>query len=157
MRKKGLFSVILILVLATALALSGCAIFQKPPASADEKAAWIEGTKSSMQLAFLGEDILYTGFNIFCLEGSIDQKTCTLGGTLHAEYKENHATAMDAIGKYKRGEITQMEAQLLVDKAIVDSLAKVTAVLRASAEPVARAKGIKLRSGDLSVPSGKKK
>jgi hypothetical protein len=137
--------------------LPGCALFQKPPSGLDEQKAWIENTKTSLQTSAAGENILYVVFTGLCFEGTIDEKTCTLGSVLDKAWSADLLAANDALDKYARNEITQLEAQRLVDQALVKSLGEVTAMLKKSTMQPVQLKANKARGLDLTVPSGQKK
>ena len=153
MKKMVMLLGILFLVVAFG---SGCALFQKPPDNPDEKRAWIAKTESGLDTSELLEDALYTTFSFFCLDGSIDAKSCTTGDALHKGWVNSLASARGAVTKYKNGEITQAQAQLEVEKATLKALPEVLATLR-KAKDVSNAKIMRMKRGDLSVPSGKVK
>ncbi len=137
--------------------LSACALFQKPPAGADEQAAWIAQSKTNLDAAAAGENLLFVTFTILCVESTIDQKTCVLGNALDKAWNVDYSAAKDALDKFERKEITQLAAQRMVDKALLESLVAVTQALKAQTEKPANLKANKIRSSDLMLPAGERK
>ena len=135
--------------------MGGCALFQKPPANPDEKAAWIQNTQDALYRGNLGESAAFTIFSGLCIGQRIDVTICSLGYIADQEWKKNYDIAQGAVTKYGAGELTQAEAQKLVDMALLDSLKNVMAALM-PAQKVIDAQATKARSIDLYKPSGEK-
>jgi hypothetical protein len=147
---------ILIFLAIAAMALSGCALFQKPPVNPDEKTAWIEKSQAALDQADLGESAAFIFFGSACAAKQIDARTCAAVGVADQEWKKNYGIAQDSLAKYKTGEITQAEAQRLLDKTLLESLKNVMAALM-PANRMIQERAVKARSGDLGVPTGQTK
>ena len=150
--KRFVFFVLPIIIMS----LAGCALFQKPPADPNEKKAWVDSSKAALDNAATGECIALVAFTVFCTAGNIDEATCAIGNVLDVTWQTDYLAAKDALDKYGRDEITQIEAQRHFDQAMLKSLAGVSAFLRTkSAEPAA-AEAMTVR-GDLTLPEGQTK
>lgn len=148
-------SLMIVLALFTVWGIGGCALFQKPPTDPDAKKAWIQDTRNALDNADLGVDAVYILFNGFCTAGRIDQKTCALGPVAVQEWKNNYGVAKDAVNQYESGAISQPDAQKLIDRTMIKSLAAVMASL-APAKSLVKERALKLK-GDLGVPAGQTK
>jgi hypothetical protein len=147
--KKGILLILMITLMV------GCALFQTPPVNPDEKLAWIQQSQTALDNADLGVDAADILFNGFCAAGRIDAKTCSLEPVAIQEWKNNYASAKDALAQYQLGTITQPSAQAIVERTMIKSLAAVMAAL-APARNMVKEKAVQTR-GDLGVPAGQTK
>lgn len=141
-----------LVVLVVVGMLVGCPLFPKP----DQPMSWVDQTRIILNSAAVGETALYAGFTILCAEATIDAKTCTLGFGLDKEWSTNLALAMEALEKYDKNQLSQADANKVVMQAMT-SFSKINALLKEYNAKGAQMKAMKLRGGDLTLPTGKKK
>jgi hypothetical protein len=144
------------LLLVLVLVIGGCALFQKPPATEDEKKLWIQNTQDALDRGNLGEMAAYTIFGIACAAQRLSPDICFVGSIADKEWNKNCTIAKDAVKHYGTGELTQTEAQKLVDYALLTTLKEVMSALM-PAQKVVEEQTKKTRSTDLLVPFEQKK
>lgn len=137
------------------LFLAGCALFQTPPVNPDQKAAWIQQTQVALDNAMFAESAAFIVFGGFCGANQIDAATCSLGIALNDAWQKDYPIAKDAVARYGRGEITQLEAQRLVDYAMLTDLTNVMAVFMSGGNKLVKERALKTNR-DLIKPTGKK-
>ena len=154
--KRKAFHIVLVSLLCLAVVGIGCALVQKAPTDPTQKAAWIQSTQVSLDDAAAGVNLLLIGFDVLCVANTIPPPACTLGMAADNMWLDDYAAATDALTKYAAGTITQAEAQKLVDQAMLQSLVKVTSVLKTNSTQQASTKALALRTARGVQPAALK-